>query len=123
VVGATAEATGTILDAPGAGAARRRGAGGHREKIRVLSTRIFEACNFQNVTGQRITKVVARAQAHRAQGRRRAGGIRRGYATEGAQARRGGAAAPDDESKLLNGPQLADAQHQDDIDALFASLK
>ena len=34
------------------------------------------------------------------------------------------AAAPDDETKLLNGPQLADAaNNQDDIDALFASLK
>ena len=97
------------------------------EKIRVLSTRIFEACNFQDVTGQRITKVV-RALKHIEQkvdavlaafgdGMQKA-------AKPAAEPAPAPVAVPEDESQLLNGPQLAvSANKQDDIDALFASLK
>ncbi len=124
VVGATAEATGTILDAAEelerlAGEAPEATA----EKIRVLSTRIFEACNFQDVTGQRITKVVRALKhiEHKVDAVLAAFGEGTQKAPKPVEE---APAAPDDESKLLNGPQLADAaNNQDDIDALFASLK
>ncbi len=130
VVESTAEATGTILDAAEelerlAGEAPEATA----EKIRTLSTRIFEACNFQDVTGQRITKVVRALKhiEHKVDAVLAAFGDgmqKHAKPAKAPAAAEAPAAAPDDESKLLNGPQLADAaNNQDDIDALFASLK
>lgn len=132
VVESTAEATGIILDAA---EELERVAGESpeavAEKIRALSTRIFEACNFQDVTGQRITKVV-RALKHIEQ---KVDAVLAAFG-EGMQKAPKSAedpapvtvpeavALPEDESKLLNGPQLTvTANKQDDIDALFASLK
>ncbi len=81
---------------------------------------IFEACNFQDLTGQRITKVVATLkfiEDHIVKMMDIWGGIEalRDF-TPIAMAEREG------DSKLLNGPRLdTDAGHasQDDIDALF----
>src|SRR5690348_1114859 len=59
VVEATAEATGIILDE--AEAVQKLGATlppPVNNKIAGAVTRIYEACNFQDITGQRITKVV-----------------------------------------------------------------
>jgi chemotaxis protein CheZ len=88
-------------------------------------TRIYEACSFQDLTGQRITKVVTTLKAIEKKvahiidvfqpdptGER---------AEAAAQARKDAAAeaAP----SLLNGPQLpANAMDQSDIDALLASF-
>jgi len=60
VVTATATATDVILDAMEtvetvAGDLQ----GEQREILETLVTRVYEACSFQDVTGQRITKVVA----------------------------------------------------------------
>jgi len=60
VVKATEEATGAILDAAEelenlAGELSGEAA----EKITEITTKIYEASNFQDITGQRITKVVA----------------------------------------------------------------
>jgi chemotaxis protein CheZ len=122
VVGATAEATGIILDSA---ESLERMAGtvpaGAGEEIRNIATRIYEACNFQDVTGQRITKVV-RALKHievkidallSAFG----DGVK-------APAAAPGPAVPDDDRDLLHGPQLPkEANKQDDIDAILANLK
>lgn len=89
-------------------------------QIQDCVVRIFEACNFQDVTGQRITKVVATLkfiETHIARMMDIWGGIEAfsAYAVE-AQAERDG------DTKLLNGPKLdGEAGHvsQDDIDALF----
>ncbi|HTZ79133.1 MAG TPA: protein phosphatase CheZ [Stellaceae bacterium] len=126
IVEATAEATGTILDSAEAleqlvSELPEETA----EKIRGLSTRIFEACNFQDVTGQRITKVV-RALKHI---EHKVDAVLAAFGANGVQKTEKPVAeeAPvdaNDESKLLNGPQLVEnANSQDDIDALFASLK
>ena len=90
------------------------------EDIQLQVVRIFEACNFQDLAGQRISKVVATL-----------GFIeeRIGRMTElwgGIEAFSG--FEPDDmpvlsgERALLNGPALADEEDQasqDDIDAMF----
>jgi len=124
VVGATAEATGVILDAAEhletvAGKVEAAAA----EEIRSLATKIYEACNFQDVTGQRITKVV-RTLKHIEE---KIDALLSAFA-EGIKAPTA-AATPSapvfaDESYLLHGPQLPqEANKQDDIDAILANLK
>jgi len=83
--------------------------------------RIFEACNFQDLTGQRITKVLATLKfveeriAHMIE---IWGGID-AFKTFTAEA-----AAKADRSRTLHGPKLdGDEGHvsQDDVDAMFAA--
>jgi chemotaxis protein CheZ len=82
--------------------------------------RIFEACNFQDLTGQRITKVVATLkfiETHIVRMIDIWGGLEafKDMAPEAIAER-------DGDRKLLNGPKLEEeAGHvsQDDIDALF----
>ncbi len=122
VVGATAEATGVILDAAEhletvAGKLEAAAA----EEVRNLATKIFEACNFQDVTGQRITKVV-RALKHIEE---KIDALLSAFG-EGvkAPAAPAPAPAPGDDSALLHGPSLPqEANKQDDIDAILANLK
>jgi len=84
--------------------------------LQDATTRIYEACSFQDITGQRITKVVATLKAIDA----KVGHI---IATFD---KREGRAAPKPlpaEESLLNGPQLpANAMDQSDIDKLLASF-
>lgn len=89
--------------------------------IQERVVQIFEACNFQDLTGQRITKVVATLkfiESHIVRMMEIWGGIEafRGLEPEAMAERQG-------DAKLLNGPKLEeDIGHasQDDIDALFA---
>ena len=80
--------------------------------VQGLTTRIYEACSFQDITGQRIARVVATLQLIEA----RAGDLR---GTLGrARASRHLATG----TGLLNGPQLpASAMAQADIDRLLAA--
>jgi chemotaxis protein CheZ len=134
VIGATEEATGTILDACEAleklsGTVPAETA----EQITNSVTRIYEACNFQDITGQRITKVVKTLKhiedrvsamltafgdeiaTH--QGDRPAAPV----APTPAAAPKPAAGTP--ESDLLNGPQMPDdAKKQAEIDAILASF-
>jgi chemotaxis protein CheZ len=133
VVGATEEATGTILDACEAlekvsGTAAPEVA----EAITSSVTRIYEACNFQDITGQRITKVV-KTLKHIED---RVSAMLTAFGNEIAkhQGERPAAApvvappvsappAVTPEGDLLNGPQLPDdAKKQAEIDAILASF-
>ncbi len=92
---------------------------GMAQDIQERVTRIFEACNFQDLTGQRINKVVTTlkfVEAHIARMMQIWDGIERvkDHAPQSAPARAKG--------KLLNGPMLdGDGGHssQNDIDAMF----
>ena len=82
---------------------------------------VFEACNFQDLTGQRIGKVVATLEfieKHIIRMMDIWGGIESFKdLTAEAMAERAG------DKKLLNGPKLKDEDghaSQDEIDALFA---
>lgn len=121
VVAATEEATNTIMnccDDIGAVAGRIGGADG--DALNACVTRIFEACNFQDITGQRIGKVVRtlkHIETHINQLVDMFGGPT-GFPT-----------APksdeelDEERKLMNGPQLpGNGVTQDDIDKLLAGF-
>jgi len=114
-------ATGTILDA--AETVERVAAQAPAEITTPLLeavTAIYEACNFQDISGQRITKVIKTLQTIEtrivllveALGCK--GAEPRDSATEGAST---------NDADLLNGPQLPDnANSQAEIDALLASF-
>ena len=129
VVGGTEEATQQILEAAEAidqaSSALSKVNSPEQQKIlseeiqeRVIS--IFEACNFQDLTGQRITKVMATMrfiEKHIYEMMEIWGGVDaiRAHAPPIVDTREG-------DARLLNGPKLdGDAGHasQDDIDALF----
>ena len=122
VVKATEEATDTFLDS--AEALESLGAelpGEVGERISEIVTKIYEASNFQDVTGQRINKVVitlrhidkkVRTMAE-AVGFELTRKLTNGEVNDGSP----------DEKDLLNGPQTAgNGNSQDDIDALLASF-
>ncbi|MGB9367405.1 MAG: protein phosphatase CheZ [Xanthobacteraceae bacterium] len=83
--------------------------------------KIFEACNFQDLTGQRITKVVSTLtfiETHIVRMMEIWGGLEAFKDIEAEKISK-----PEGEAGLLNGPKIeGDAGHasQDDIDALFA---
>lgn len=120
------EATGTILEACEAIDARlgppQPDPGAASQAIRAQVTRIFEACNFQDLTGQRIAKIVetlqeieVRTQALLAITRGRSKGSTSGASRRTASPPRTGDAA------LLNGPALrGEGVSQSDIDALLS---
>ena len=89
-------------------------------------TRIYEACSFQDITGQRITKVVGTLKAIEAKVAHIMDVFQPGPGAERIEvvaATRKEVAAPDAASSLLNGPQLpTNAMDQSDIDALLASF-
>lgn len=126
IVEATESATNDILDAVEAIESVAAEAPQEiNQKLSDLTTRIYEACNFQDITGQRITKVV-RALKHIED---KIESLVKALGGEHAEA-----APPDGqpaffthggegEQDLLNGPQAAGkANKQDDIDALFNSF-
>lgn len=92
-------------------------------------TRIYEACSFQDITGQRISKVVTtlRSIEERIDGILQAFGEELGRGPFAKVSRlsewrpkNGKPARPD--AHLLNGPQMPDkASQQSDIDAILAS--
>ncbi len=112
VVAATEEATGKMLDV-----AEQLGelacdpaAAAFADRLNDLATNIYEASNFQDVTGQRLSKVIKALQAIETK-------------TSAMLGQLGKQANVDDPASLLNGPQLPhNAANQDDIDALFDSL-
>jgi chemotaxis protein CheZ len=97
------------------------------DKLQGAVTRIYEACSFQDITGQRIGKVVAALKAIEARISAvvsAASGIATAEATPAAVV----AAKPGDEKrtegeKLANGPQLpGSGVSQSEIDRLLASF-
>jgi chemotaxis protein CheZ len=129
VVAGTEQATQNILKAAEdidqsanslAAAAKTDYERGMASDIQDHVVKIFEACNFQDLTGQRITKVVSTLkfiETHIVKMMEIWGGIDafRDYAPAARTER-------DGDSKLLNGPKLDDDPghaSQDDIDALF----
>lgn len=130
VVGATEEATGVILDA--AEQLENLAATLPPEQAAVISdvvTRVYEACNFQDVTGQRITKVVRTLK----QIEERVAAMIAAFGDEIARMQTdvglpkynpaAGPSITPDQVDLLHGPALPDeAKRQAEIDAILASF-
>jgi chemotaxis protein CheZ len=90
--------------------------------VQDVTTRIYEACSFQDITGQRITKIVGTLQAIERKVSHILDVFGRDHRNEAAGH---GAAvpAPSEADSLLNGPQLPSAaMDQSTIDALMASF-
>ena len=123
IVAATEEATGNILDsAEVLEALALKVDEDSAKQITEVVTKIYESCNFLDVTGQRISKVVntfKHIDEH----------LDKLVAFFGGEIKKTGAAIQKKNSEeksdhdLLNGPQLADqAATQAEIDALLASF-
>jgi len=94
-----------------------------KDKITKVTARIYEACNFQDLTGQRITKVMRALEFTESKIRR----IVSLFASDGSvipEEFKKATAEDRADQHLLNGPQLpGNAPSQADIDTLFANLK
>ncbi|MCB1531623.1 MAG: protein phosphatase CheZ [Alphaproteobacteria bacterium] len=127
VVESTAEATGKIMDSCDVIQEKAESVGGQpSDDIVAEVMKIYEACSFQDITGQRITKVVGTLKE--IEGKvgalvkvlsQNMPGLHDASNDEGEDQ----ASAASDDSALLNGPQMPDkAITQDDIDALLAEF-
>jgi len=121
IVAHTEDATGAILDA--AEKIEKIAAsleGDPATRLAGEVTRIYEACNFQDITGQRIGKVVAALKT--IESRIESLAAAWGGAGAGAGPAAAGPASKSD-ADLLRGPQLAgNAKTQEEIDALLKSF-
>jgi len=117
IVTETARATNRIMDA--AESVEKVAASlepAHATALMDAVTNIYEASAFQDITGQRITKIVRALQSLE----EKLASLTNAFGPlEESQA----VAKPEGDAALLNGPQLEKtAASQTDIDALFASL-
>ena len=127
IVEATADATNAIMDAVEVVEDVMGGVDGEAsEKLMDATTRIYEACGFQDITGQRITKVVMALQHIE----EKIDALVTAFGSEIEQIK---AEQPNDEEEkkeepiddadLLHGPQKAgEGKSQAEIDALLASF-
>ncbi len=126
VVGATEKATESIFEAVEKIEELTEGMDTEvSTKVVAAVTEVYEACGFQDITGQRITKVVNALKHIEA----KVEALLEAFGSELKQDNGqmpGAAAGPVDQRSdgdLMNGPQLPeDAKSQDDIDALLASF-
>ncbi|HEU5047310.1 MAG TPA: protein phosphatase CheZ [Rickettsiales bacterium] len=89
-----------------------------KEKLMAATTRIYEACNFQDLTGQRIVKVMQALEFTEQKIRRLTGLFLSDGSINVDELHK--VAASREDQHLLNGPQLpGSAPSQDDIDAMF----
>ena len=128
IVEATAEATNSIMDAVGEIEEVMSKLKGKNSECQMgATTKIYEACGFQDITGQRITKVVGALQHIE----EKVDALLNAFGDEIAKYKAANPKveeAPAEESQitdedLLHGPQKKEAaMSQDDIDALLNSF-
>ena len=119
VVKATEQASNSIMDAADIIQGAAGGIGGDKEKaIMDATTQIYGACNFQDITGQRINKVI-KLLANIEQRVSKLNTLLSEVASKESKV----APAASGEVDLLAGPQhTGQGSSQAEIDALFASL-
>ncbi len=127
IVSATETATNEIMEAAEAIEASLEGCPPDAaESISDAVTRIFEACSFQDITGQRISKVVGALQQVEAKVGNMLTTLGGPTGEQGLRQEASATQAASEEEReraLMNGPQSpGEAPSQDDIDALFQKL-
>lgn len=124
IVLATEEAAGQIMDAAEeieTLAAKSRGK--TAEKLGEIATQIYEASSFQDITGQRVTKVVRTLKHLEEKLGLLAVAIGDSRIEDDPEIEKDDDGNIVNDSSLLHGPQMADAANsQDQIDALLASF-
>jgi chemotaxis protein CheZ len=123
VVAATAEATGAIMDSCDIIGEKAGIVGGDiGDALTAEVTKIYEACSFQDITGQRIKKVVSTLSTIEEKVKKLIVVLSEKLPVEV----EGGGEAEDTrvgDARLLNGPQMPDkAITQDDIDKLLSQF-
>lgn len=125
VIKHTEEATNTIMDATDTIQTNAGGVGGDKETNIIEATnRIYDACAFQDITGQRIRKVIKLIEniEERINNLNNLFGEVPHFVSEN-EIKAASTVVPISDKDLLNGPQLkGKAAGQDDIDALFNSI-
>ncbi len=101
-----------------------RGRGARAQALQRDATEILEAANFQDITGQRVNKVLKTIQMLATSLDETAAAFEQfGLGHPDREESRDSQDPGNDDDSLMHGPQLAqDALSQDDIDALFDSL-
>ncbi|MEM6833971.1 MAG: protein phosphatase CheZ [Sphingomonadales bacterium] len=125
IVAHTEQATTEIMDAAESLTAIAEDCEGDmKERLEEVMTKIFEASTFQDITGQRITKVVRVIKYIEDKLDGLAEAIGDLAKDDGIIVKKeANIAESDDDNALLNGPQLdGEGNSQDDIDALLASF-
>lgn len=126
VVESTADATNSIMSACEKIQKVSEVVGGKAESvINDEVTKIYEACSFQDITGQRISKVVGALKDidYKISNLIEALHLQVGPITEGSRTLKQPADVEQDNDQLINGPQMPDkAISQDDIDKLLAEF-
>lgn len=125
VVGATEHATNAILEAvESIEAVAEELDAAKAQKITDAVTVVYESCNFQDITGQRITKVVTALQQIENKVVALLAAFGEEVARERSQKKAVELSPEDAEKALMNGPAAPadEAISQDDIDALLASF-
>lgn len=125
VVGATEDATNKIMDVCDTiGSIAAQCAPDVNEQLVACTTRIFEACNFQDITGQRITKVVQTLKYIDTKVEALLEALGEEIRREGTDGSHGRPQSDADfEKSLLNGPQLPEkAIDQAAIDKLMSEF-
>lgn len=133
VIKSTEEATNTIMDAADTIQNAASGIGGDKEmQIMDATTRIYDACSFQDITGQRINKVIRLLSSIEERITKlndifgsEGGGNEAvdGELEKGKIANPAEIVLPKNDKDLLNGPQLSgQGISQDDIDRLLSGM-
>lgn len=126
IVGATEQATNSIFEAVELiEELSQEMAPEIAERVTAAVTGIYEACGFQDITGQRITKVVKALQniEEKVQDLLIAFGEDAGEARRDRKVEPEAESAESEDKSLMHGPQLAEnANSQAEIDALLASF-
>ncbi len=124
VVSHTEEAASTIMDAAEElGEIAEKADGDWAQKVQDISVRLFEASSFQDLTGQRLTKVLAVLNEVESRLASLAEIIGDEHVAEEEEAALDEQGEVVNEEALTHGPQLAGQGHsQDEIDALLASF-
>lgn len=120
VVLATEEAASKIMDSAEEISELAATVGGETgERLMTISTHIFEASSFQDITGQRVTKVVNTLKYLE----EKLAILAKAIGDTDSHIKAGEQSVSDDETALLAGPQCqVTANDQDAIDALFDSF-
>ncbi len=114
----TEEATTTILDAATTIGSLTDNAG-----VAEQIGRIYEACSFQDISGQRIKKVLGHINTLETQLSSLAESVRGSSGDTASKKTKAAAPQKTGDAALMNGPALAaDAPSQAEVDAMFKSM-
>ena len=118
IIAATSEATSTIMDCCDVIQDKAAAAGGENgDAITGEVMKIYEACSFQDITGQRVSKVIQTFNVIESKIDKLVSVLGVKESGEEEEDERVG------DERLLNGPQMADeAISQEDIDKLLAEF-